>query len=212
MKKAFGVLILAVIVQSNCFAQQTNWQFVKETNGVKVYFRETPGNPIKEVKILTTFNAPINSIISALTDVDSYPSWVYGALESRVVKRISTSEMMYYNKLDFPWPLTDRDILIHTRIIKEGDMVYSVSEAKSDELSPSNDLVRITRFKSKWAFKPIGNRVQAEYVFSSDPGGNIPVWMINLALDQGPLKTIQNFKKLMAKPIYRSTAEITNIK
>ncbi|MCR9062720.1 MAG: START domain-containing protein [Cytophagales bacterium] len=199
MKRIIVIVFYLISIQQICFGQSNKWQFIKETNGVKVFYRETAGNPLKEVKIITSFKGSINSIISVLTDVNSYPLWVYGALESRVIKRISPSEMNYYNKLDFPWPLTDRDILIHTKIIKEGDIIYSISEATLEGLPRNENLVRISHFNSKWSFKPIGDSVEAEYVFSSDPGGNIPVWMVNLALDQGPLKTIQNFKIQLTK-------------
>lgn len=197
MKVLTLVIILFTGLSLKNTVNENAWHFVKETNGVKVFYRETAGSPIREVKITTTFDADMNSVLSVLGDVKNYPKWVYGATESRILKRISPIEMNYYNKLDFPWPLDDRDIVIHTKIQQKNGLVYSVSEAAPQALPVNAGLVRMTHFNSRWTFKTDDKQVQAEYQFSSDPGGNIPTWMVNMALDQGPLKTIQNFKKLL---------------
>jgi hypothetical protein len=180
-------------------AQGPSWRLAKETDDMKVYYRTVPESNINEVKITTTFNASMSTIVSVLTDVNDYPKWVYKASESNIVNRISPFEMNYYNKLDFPWPLSDRDIVVHSRISQDAKtkVVYSISEANSKLLPLKKDLVRMKEFKSKWTFTPKGASVLGEYEFTSNPAGNIPTWMINLALDEGPVRTIQNFKKLI---------------
>jgi hypothetical protein len=181
------------------FPQNTNWKFVKESNGVKVYYKTVEGSDIKEVKITTSFNASMNAIISVLTDVENYPKWVYGAVKSKEVSRQSAQDLNYYNKIDFPWPLSDRDIVIHTHITQDPKtkVVHSVSNANSSLVPLEKGYVRMTKFNSKWTFTPNGNNIKGEYEFSSNPGGNIPSWMVNMALDEGPVKTIQNLKKLI---------------
>jgi hypothetical protein len=198
-------LILFLILGHNVFAQQSKWRFVKETNDIKVFYRELPNTNLKEVKIQTTFNSSLSAFVEALTDVDSYPKWVYKDLKSRKIKEIAPGESIYYNMLDFPWPLNDRDVVIHTKVTQNPQTkeVTSVSYAMPKVLPNTEEVVRIKEFNSKWVLTPVDKKIVAEYVFSSNPGGNIPVWMVNMSLDAGPVHTIQNLKKLLLSDKYK---------
>ena len=184
---------------SQTFGQSENWKFIKESKGTKVYFREIPNQNLKEVKIQTTFDSNLSTIVQALRDVDAYPTWVYKAVSSKRVKQIGLNESIYYNKLDFPWPLNDRDVAIHTKITQNQNSkeVTSISFADPKAVPSIEDYVRISEFNSKWTFVPKDGIVMGEYIFRSNPGGSIPVWMVNMSLDEGPIKTIQNFKKIL---------------
>lgn len=199
------VILLTFFISSVGVAQQNPWKFVKEKEGIKVYYRTSTAGNINEVKITSHFETDARSLISAITDVVRYPDWVYGAVDSRVLKQVSAHEMIYYNKIDFPWPLSDRDIAVHSKIshnLKTG-VITSVSKAEPKSTPIVDNHVRIESFNSQWAFTPAKNRgFDGEYTFSSDPGGNLPVWAINLALDEGPFKTIVNFKKLVSNERY----------
>lgn len=195
------------------YAQESTWRFVKETQGIKVYYREIPNKNINEVKIMTSFETNLSTIVEALTDVETYPSWVYKAISSKTIKRFSPNEMIYYNKLDFPWPLNDRDIAIHTKLIQnqQSKEVISVSFAESASIPKYTKYVRIEEFNSRWVFKPKNGIIEGEYVFRSNPGGNIPTWLVNLSLDEGPTKTILNFKKILLEKKYTTRNDLAII-
>jgi hypothetical protein len=199
MIQKFLFFSICLINCTQVFSQKTEWKFIKETKDVKVYYREIPNKSLKEVKIQTVFDADINTIVEVLREVSSYPKWVYKAVYSKKLKEISPNEMIYYNKLDFPWPLTDRDVVIHTKVTKGLNEAVSISYATEDPKMPKNEMVRISEFNSKWTLKQSGQKVNAEYVFSSNPGGNIPVWMVNMSLEDGPIKTIANLKKQISE-------------
>ena len=197
MKRHMMLSILFVLTSISTFSQESHWKFVKETNGVKVYFRTVANSNLNEVKILTTFNSNLSTIVEALKDVNAYNEWVYKATYSYIVKEFNAYEMEYYNKFNFPFPLDDRDVVIHSKIQQnpQTKVVTSVSYAKLDIVPENRNVVRIKDFHSKWTFIAKNNLVYGEYIFKSNPGGNIPVWLINLSLDEGPIKTIRNFKQ-----------------
>ncbi len=211
MKNIGKGLVLALFIVMNVTAQEAKWRFVKEAHGIKVYYRDIPKHNLNEVKIQTTFNTNLSTIVEALRDVETYPNWVYKASSSKIIKRFGDNEMIYYNKLDFPWPLSDRDIAIHTKIVQDQNSkeVTSISFAVPNSIPKNQDLVRILEFNSMWVFKPINGKVQAEYTFKSNPGGNIPAWMVNMSLDEGPIKTIQNFKKILVSKKYLIRNDLT---
>lgn len=184
---------------------EKKWIFLKEKDGIKVFYHHSTKNTINEVKILTTFKTNLSTITEVFKDVESYPKWVYKAQNSNIVKKISPLEIEYYNHLDFPWPIDDREIVIHNTISQnqKTKILTSISRASNTAIPKNNKYVRITEFHSKWTFIPLNNGlINGEYIFKSDPGGNIPVWLINLSLDEGPIKTITNFKIQLALAKY----------
>lgn len=194
-------------------ADDNEWKFWKSQNGVNVYYRDSEGSNIKEVKMTTIFYNKLSTIVEALKDVQSYPKWVYKATGSYTVLKYNENDVVYYNYFDFPWPLQDRDVVIQSRISQDPNslIVTSNSFAKWEAVDIKKDVVRIQDFKSKWTFsldweamKKGESKVYGEYVFRSNPGGNIPAWLINTSLDEGPLKTLKSFKNLLIQDKYKN--------
>ncbi len=208
-----GLLLLLVFILSTPYENAVNkWTLYKDSGDVKVFYRKSSNSRINELKILTRINSNLSTIVEAITDVPAYPKWVYGASSSKLIGQKNAWEQTYYNMLDFPWPLSDRDVAIRTKITqnKESKIVESVSISDPYATPELKDVVRIRNFHSQWTFTPKTNYVDAEYVFSSDPGGNLPAWLINMALDEGPLKTINGLKSIIASGKYDNT-NILNI-
>ncbi|MBK8922208.1 MAG: hypothetical protein IPM81_12020 [Saprospirales bacterium] len=45
----------------------------------------------------------------------------------------------------------------------------------------------------------------------SDPGGNLPDWAINLAIDVGPRETIKRMREILKDPLYQN-AKLAHIR
>ncbi len=210
MKKSFPLIALLAI----CFACSTfqvhaqDWVIKKNKGGVKVYVRDQAGTNIKELKFSTTIEASLSTIAAVLTDVKGYDEWSYGALNSRVVKRISDTEVHYYSEVDFPWPFDNRDVVLHSKFWQDKKTLALHSHSTSSHWmeKESDDIIRIKKCEISWVFTPVGNgKVQVDYFLNSDPGGSIPAWMVNLAADQGPLNTMTLFKEMLKKEKYRNS-------
>ncbi len=189
------------------FAGETPWTFWKEAQNVKIYYRESPDGGVKEVRMLTDFETTPSAICALVEDFDNYQHWVYKSTQSRLVKRYSPLEVDYYNYLDFPWPLSDRDIAVHSKISQDPKTktLTSISTCSPKAVAAVKDAVRITLFNSKWVFTQAGaGKLHSEYQFRSHPGGSIPSWMVNLALDEGPLNTIAGMRRELKNPKYKN--------
>lgn len=190
-------------------AQKSSFIYQGEKQGIKVYFKESPNTPIKELKLTMHFAAKMSTIVAALNDVAEIPNWVYKTTESRMLKRVSATEYYYYNLLDFPWPLSDRDMVLHTRFTQDPDtkIAKSVSVGKVGMVAEKDDVVRMTDVEIEWVFYPLQDgRIKLEYYLRSDPGGAIPAWVINLAVDHGPIKSMEGFRNLLKRDKYRQQA------
>ncbi len=201
------LLSLGLIFSTVAFAQQAGpWTLKKEKKDLKVYVRDNPASPIKELKMKFTVEASMSAIVLLLQDVAAIPDWVYKCPEAYHLEKVSSSEEVYYNRVDFPWPLDDRDLIVRNTMVQDSTtkMIRSESFNEPAFIPKKDGLIRIPKLHLWWEFTPRGNGiVDVEYFLSSDPGGMIPAWMINLAIDQGPTQTIKAFKKTLKNPKYR---------
>ena len=219
MKNTFSpfALLLAFLFAVVPSLSAQDWELKRDRGGIKVYVRDQPDSNIKELKFTTTVAASLQTIAAVLMHVEGFDDWVYASMESRVIKKVSDEEVYYYTQIDFPWPLDNRDLVLHSKFWQDKKTLALHSKTSSCQWmeKEKEDLVRIKKADIHWIFTPLGNgKVRLDYTLNSDPGGSIPAWMINLAADQGPLQTMIKFKEMLEKEKYKNSrlAFVTDVK
>jgi hypothetical protein len=204
-KKIHLLLCVVAFIPGLLLAQNTDgWVFKNEKEGVKVYYRKT--SDIYELKLVTSLKASLSGLVTLLSEVDNYPKWGYKVMESRSLKKISDWESYYYSKLDFPWPLDDRDIVVHSKMVQDPVTLRVTATSVSDHnyLPEQKGVVRMQNTHTSWTLVPgPGGWTYVEYYIYSDPGGSLPDWMINMALDVGPRETIKNIRGFVQQEKYQ---------
>jgi len=206
MQKKIRLLICAIIlIPGLLLAQNTDgWVFKNEKEGVKVYYRKT--SDVYELKLITSLKASLSGLVTLLSEVDNYPKWGYKVSEARPLKKVSEWESYYYSRLDFPWPLDDRDIVVHSKMVQDPVTLRVTATSVSDPgfLPEQKGLVRMHNTRTSWILVPgKGGWTYVEYYIYSDPGGSLPDWMINMALDVGPRETIKNIRGFVQQEKYQ---------
>lgn len=204
LKTIFFLLITALCLTS--FAQKNSWQLQKETEGVKIYTRKNATTGLLELQMTSVISGKSLASFAALfRDINSYTNWVYSCKEAKHLKQLSETELLYYIKSSFPWPLSDRDFVVKNHVWqdKKTFALHSKSIAQNDYLSVNNGVVRVTKFMAEWVITPVANgKFSLQYTFSSDPGGSVPDWLVNMFIDYGPLKTIKALEATAQKEPY----------
>ncbi|MBU6343454.1 MAG: hypothetical protein KGS48_18295 [Bacteroidetes bacterium] len=180
------------------------WAFKNEKEGVKVYYKNTSN--IQEIKLISSIQSNLSGMIQLFTEVEHYPLWGYKVIEARLLKRISATEMYYYSRIDFPWPMSDRDLIMHSQMTQDPatKKVVCTSTAAPDFIPEVKDVVRVRTANTTWTLFPgTGGWLYSEYYIYSDPGGSIPAWLINMAIDVGPRETIKNIRAILRDPRYQ---------
>lgn len=181
-----------------------DWTFSKEKDGVKIYKRKTQEG--YELKLVSTFQTSLSAFVALFNNVPEYPRWGYKVQGTTLLKRFSDQEFVFYQYFDSPWPISDRDVIMHTKIWQDPNtrVVVLSSYAQPDYIPEKTDRVRIRKAKVQWTLTPLDNKtVQAVYCLNTDPGGILPDWSVNLASDIGPVQTVQNLKKILAESRYQ---------
>lgn len=211
-KYTLSTLFVFCFLLASQAQNKDGWVLKNEKNDVKVFYRKT--SDVYEVKLITSIKSSLTGLVTLLSEVENYPSWGYKVAESKLVSQVSDKESVYYSKLDFPWPLDDRDIIMRNRIEQDpiSRKIVATSNAVPATLPENNGVVRIKTATTKWTIVPgQGGWLYVEYYIYSNPGGSLPDWLVNMAIDVGPRETIKNIRGFVGQPKYQ-TAKLAYIK
>lgn len=177
----------------------SDWSFVKEKEQIKIYAKTNKSSPIKSLKAVGTIDAPIERVIALLRDVKYANTWVPNLVERSYVEKISDIEAVLYDVTDMPWPVADRELILHHRLNYSKDgrfLILTFESVKRNEVKVKKDFVRAFVHTGKVHFIPVSDsKTKLEVFLHVDPKGVIPSWVINLVQVEMPfelVKAIQN--------------------
>lgn len=186
--------------------QLNDWVLKKAENGINVYTRTAENSKFNELKVVFQVNTSLSSIVALLNDVEAYPKWIYHCEEAKILKKNSDKHLIRYQKTAAPWPVDSRDLAVEVNTYQDDKtkIVYQKINAVPDYTPIAEDYVRVREFKALWTLKPLKNGVvQVEYELIANPAGNIPSWLVNLAVVEGPYETSINMKKRLLDAKYQ---------
>lgn len=184
-----------------------SWQLKKSENGIFVYTRNAQGSDYKELKAVYQIKTSMSSVIALLNDVDSYPQWIYKCERSKLIKKSSDQDLIRYQSIVAPWPVDNRDMVLeaHSYQDPKTGIVYQEVKCLPDHIPAVKDHVRIREFRARWTITPLKNGIiEVQYELLLNPGGNIPAWLVNMAVVDGPYDTSVKMKEWLMKEKYKS--------
>ncbi len=195
------VLFLAVVLPSQIFA----WDLEKEKNGVTVHTRLVEGSELKEFRGKTKLKTNLNTIIALMEDNPNYTTWLKDCKKSEAVKVLNSREKYIYILNGVPWPLDDRDFVVHSTLTQDkttGAVTYQMRPV-SNIVPEKKGFVRGT-IKGFWKFVPVGQEVEVTYQVHSEPGGSIPTSIANIVVVDIPYETLRKMKEKVEDPKYKN--------
>jgi hypothetical protein len=205
----FKLLSCILILGGLIFGEEIirEWKLERSRNNVKIFTRSSEISGVNEVKAETTVNSNLSAIVKLLTDIESYPKWIYQNEKSEIIKQVSDTEYYIYQVTWVPWPAKNRDMITHVKFKqdKKTKTVYMLAVADPDYIPEKPSYVRIQRYNATWTITPSGDgTVDLINEIAIDPGGGIPSWMANLAIIEGPYTTTLNLRKKIQEPDYKN--------
>ncbi|MCP4403145.1 MAG: hypothetical protein GY801_38295, partial [bacterium] len=191
-------------------AIESDWEFLQETDGIRLYRRDVPGMNFDAFKAEAIVNARIEVIGLILRDVPAYPEWMPTCKQIQIIEKFDEQNFIIHQINKTPWPLKNRDIVIKagTTIDWENGIFRVDLQAIEDQrVPPDPSHVRVTTMNGHWHVTYLDReRTRVSYMMSVDPGGSLPKSMANKSLRGGPLTMLQNLRTIMKDPIYLETA------
>jgi hypothetical protein len=171
-----------------------HWEPIRLEEGIQLYTAEHPDSDYIAVRADLTVNATIGTVIRNAHAVDEYPLWFENCIKSDVLSK-DGDEIIYYMILDLPWPVSDRDAVIKLLLkrINQKTLYLTQSITKSHNISPVPGAIRVKKAKVEMIVTALSEeRIKIIAMNHNEPGGWIPVWIVNWFVDDTVYKSAVN--------------------
>ncbi|MEO6613669.1 MAG: START domain-containing protein [Chitinophagaceae bacterium] len=181
---------------------QYNWSLEKDNKGIKVFTSSVANSSYKAIKVECTLPGTYSKLLSILSNVSDFSDWIYNTKLTKLVRKNSAADFTYYSETHLPWPMANRDVVIHVQVKTDSlpnFMVIAGSDV-TNEVVEIPTRVRVKHYKSYWKVSmPTATTIKIFYMLELDPGGSIPAWIANMFVDKGPYETFVNLAEQLKK-------------
>lgn len=181
-------------------ADKNDWTLRKDKDGITIFSRHSDLSKYNDLRIEVDLPGTPAQLASILLDVQHYPGWAYATNSTVMIKKISSNEVIYYSKIDVPWPGTDRDFYADLKVNMDpaGRSLNVESVSMKNYQPEKKDLVRIPMSHAIWTVTTQSDKtVHLQYILQLDPGGSVPAWILNAFSLKAPMETFTNLKRRM---------------
>jgi hypothetical protein len=157
-----------------------HWEFIEEDDGIHTWKKELDGD-MPAFRGQTRIKGTIDGVLKPVLDWKQHPQWMYLCRESTLLKELSPTRALMYNRIRGVWPVWDRDVIADTALTwapdKQSLNITFVSV--SSDLRPVPERVvrmpKMSGFFKMWQETP--DSVKVLYQVEADIGGRIPKWL-----------------------------------
>ena len=198
-----------VILFAICFLPaftQTDWELRKDEDNIKVYTKKKEGYSIKASKVITVMETTLPVLVAIMMDAENFYKVVPTSKSSKLLKKVSENEFIYYVATKAPWPVSDRDGVYSMNFSQDPNTkTVKIKVGNIPDFYPvQDDHIRVPASEGLWQFKPLGNgKVEIIYESVADAGGSIPAWLANSSVVNIPFGTIENLRELVKLEKYK---------
>lgn len=181
------------------------WELRKEDGNIRVYTIEQQDSSFKAFKAVAILDAPLETLMAVMINPGSCVEWVLNCSESYAFGKGNFSDRYAYSVNDMPWPVTDRDYVLHIRTEGDrasGEVVMELS-ATPNQRAESSKRVRVDRSDTLYRFRPEGDKTLMVWIQHTDPNGALPGWLVNSLLVDIPIKSMQSLELVANEDRYQ---------
>ncbi len=176
----------------------SNWALEKREDGITIYTRQADDLLYKEFKAEMTVNASAEKVLDILLDADNFKNWMPGCRNSRLITKLEDNQQYNYVESRFPFPFENRDMVYKTAYTTSGDTEQITMVANPGYIEEYKNITRIKIINGKWEVIPQGgDKVLIRHQLYMEPGGSIPVWLVNLKIADHPYDTFKNLREFI---------------
>lgn len=184
--------------------QEVSWEQLSESNGIRVFRREVPGNPIVDFKGDGIVAAPIAKVAEVVINTSRATEWVDSLIEARRIRETSPVDYVEYDHVGTPPIMKDRDFLSHVTVETDPiakKITVRLVDIEDPAMPPNPKYVRGLLINSYYALSYAGpTKTHVEVEILTDPKGWVPKWVVNLFQRGWPRNTIESLRTQVVKP------------
>ena len=194
-----GALLLAALLAAPgpVRANEAGWQLEEEEDGISIFTREVEGSPYIAVKAVARIDAPAARLSDLMGTGDGCVEWRAMCKSSEVIETVSEHERYVYMVLDLPWPIADRDLVLHTTTEIDPETQSATVHLRSASTKhPQQEVIR-AETEGRFVIKIVDpERSEFTYIMHTELGGDLSPGMVNPRVTDGAREDLERLKKL----------------
>ena len=192
-----GKWLVILLLTANA-AHAAKWEAAYDREGIQVYTRPGGGNSIKQFKGVVRVKARLSTLVAVFDDLETVSKYVKTCERVEMLERVNPRETYTYSFNPAPWPVKDRDAVVHSVITQNPTnlVVTIIQRAAPDKIPRRKKIIRVERIEGLWTLTPQpGGFVEIVYQSLSDPGGELPDWLVNTTAIAQPYSVLYGMRE-----------------
>lgn len=191
------VLALSTLLSAVAWASEADWELQREDGDISVYTRQVDGSPYRAVKATARIGAPVTRVAELMGTGDGCAEWRAMCESSQVIEAVSEHERYVYLVLDLPWPVKDRDMVMHTTTTIDPETSSATVDLESaSSRHPQGDLIR-AESSGQFLIRALGpDQAEFTYIMHTDLGGDLPAGPVNSRVAEGAFEDLRRLRDL----------------
>ncbi len=185
---------------------EEGWTLKKNKNGIRCYTRPVKVSPMLCFRGIIEVKGKMPHLVGFLMDIGRYTEWMYPTDQSYILDRIGETEAYIYTLHKPPWPASPRDIAVRRQWYYNPDTgtVTVTIKGLPEYVIPRKKIVRGNMIMAYYQLLPTSDKtIEITYEVIVDPGGWLPVWLLNFMLVYGPYSTLQKIQEYQPYEEYK---------
>jgi hypothetical protein len=177
---------------------QSQCQLKKEQDNIKIYSCSSKDSRLNTVRVEFEVNTTMDKYLAVALNVKDFSTWHYREANPKILKKINEHELIYHTQISAPFPVSNRDLILHVKAKKDTLTKTSVItiESLANYMPEIENVVRVPQSYSQVTLRAVNeSKLRIEYFIQVDPGGQLPVWLVNMFSTQAPFQTFRNLIK-----------------
>jgi hypothetical protein len=198
--------VFACLLTFNAVADDTVWEKVYSEGDTTAYVGKDNKSGLTQCKVETVTSASVDALVALNTDYQNLANWMETAIAVEQLQFNAPNDYVLHFIWDSPWPVKDRESVTHSRLSRNNDGSVSLKfVSENDLLATTEARVRIPLVEGFWHFIPQDSGgTKVVYQSMVDPGGDVPLWLVNLTVTEAPFKTVLNMHEQLQQEKYRT--------
>lgn len=180
-------------------AAEPAWKLAKSDQAITIYLKPNVKSNAQEFLGKMEINACQKEATHLLTDVSRTKEWLFNTIDAELIHKAPDGTQTIHSKTAVPWPLKNRDTVLEMRTHSFNRSDIVTLQAKPEALPLEPDYVRTPLMYGFWRMEPVNNgeRIAVTYHMMLDPGGHVPLWIVNLFVVDAPFETMKALRSML---------------
>jgi hypothetical protein len=191
-------LLLFLFCCLNGFSQQNDCILKKRSDDIQVYTCKSGNVKFKSLKAeFAIKNTTVDELLAFIKNVKNFPTWQYNMISAELLLQETENKMITRSEIDAPWPVDNRELIVEYTLEKDATLgqLHIIVKTVAYDYPKKKGVVRVPFSHAEWLVVKDGTALKVRYTMRVDPGGNVPAWLVNMAMAEAPYRSFINLKQ-----------------